>query len=175
AREGLSLVIADVAHGGVEAQGLWSGQGEIGPALGTEVPVERRGPSVSLHRGPAVREPELGTAIAAVFDEAEIVAGGDGAPAQVVGLEEDAMARTLVVEREAGSVVTDLHETAGMGRPFQGRDLGRGRRRGGPEARPIRGPQRVRPQRVLDVGEDELLVLLLVLQSQLDAIEDVSL
>ena len=80
------------------------------------------------------------------------------------------MARPLVVEREAGPVVTDLDETAGMRRPFQGGDLG-GAGRGRPRVRTIRGPQRVRPQRVVDVGEDELLVLLLVVEAQLDAIE----
>ena len=41
------------------------------------------------------------------------------------------------------------------------------------QARPVRGPERVRRQHVLDVHDQQLLVLLLVVQTQFDEVEQV--
>ena len=75
-----------------------------------------------------------------------------------------AMARPLVVEREAVAGVTEFGQTAVVADP---------RRRACPHRRQrprplVGGLQRILGQQVLDVGEDQLLVLLLVVESELD-------
>ena len=67
----------------------------------------------------------------------------------------------------AGARVADVDDTAGMGDPFErgGRRRQAHRRRRGA---PVRRQQRVARQGVQDVGEDQFLVLLLVLQPQFE-------
>jgi hypothetical protein len=81
------------------------------------------------------------------------------------------VARALVVEGEAVAVVTELDDAAGVRVPARG-VLG-DRLCGGWLAvrgdRSIRGLQRVVGEQVLEVGEDQLLVLLLVVQAELGA------
>ncbi len=82
--------------------------------------------------------------------------------------EPDAVRRPLVVERERVAVVPDASDA---GRPF---DEARGRRRRPPlerRGRAIRGSQRILPEVMLQVGQQQLLVLLLVMQSELDEVE----
>ena len=170
----------------VEVQAPRAVQRELGPGAAALLPVERRRPAVLLHRGPAVRQPQVRTAVAAVLDEAEVLAGGHRLSCEEERLEVHAMSRPLVVEREAVPGEADLDQAARMRHP--GRRL-RSLRSSVPEriddgglnsfrnessGRRVRGTQRVRPQRVLDVGEDQLLVLLLVLEAQLDAVEGVA-
>ena len=66
AGEGVGLVVADVADrlGLVEAAG--PAQRECPPGAVDPLPVQRRLPSLGLDGGPAVREPEVGTPVAAV-------------------------------------------------------------------------------------------------------------
>src|SRR5687768_1999899 len=74
------------------------------------------------------------------------------------------MARALVVEREAGAVVADPHDSTGNVQPFQRRR----RRPDGKGARVAGGPPWLDAEVELDVGEDQLLVLLLVVEPELE-------
>jgi hypothetical protein len=71
----------------------------------------------------------------------------------------------LVVEREARPVVADPVHALVYGMPRERRD---GRRPVRRAPRAVRRSQRVGPEHVLDVHQQQLLVLLLVVQPQLD-------
>ncbi len=78
------------------------------------------------------------------------------------------MARRLVVEREAASVVPDPGQPRGKGQPARGGD-------GVPSSNsslPVDGMERVGGPGVLEVGEDQLLVLLFVMDAQQDRRRD---
>jgi hypothetical protein len=138
-------------------------QREHPPAAIGVRPVERRRPSLVLHNRPSVGQPELGPAISAVLDEGKIFATGDKAGCQTVGLQEDQVARPLVVECEVVLRMTDGNDASGETNPVQGlRRAG-----GGVHCGCIVGQLRIARKCVLDVGEDQLLVLLLVMKPQL--------
>ena len=159
-----------MAHRRREVEGDRARERELCPALAFALPVQGRRPAVLLHGRPPVREPQLRPAVAAVLDEPEVVGGGNGMAGQRERLEPHAVARPLVVEREARSAVADLHQAAVMADPARGRGGGSTRVRGTVQVDRAHG---VRPQRVLDVGEDQLLVLLLVMQAQLRPVQGV--
>ena len=78
-----------------------------------------------------------------------------------MGLQKDAVARQFVVEGKARACMANLHQAALERLPVAGRSrLAVCHRRG----ISVGGPQRVAPQQMLDVGQQQLLVLLLVLQ-----------
>ena len=200
AGEGVGLEEGDVADGGVEDGVEWleSFEGVDGPAgvgVGVAGPVEGRLPAFGAHGGPAFGEPELGAGIGVVVEEGEVFGGGDEAGGEAVGLEEDGVAGGLVIEGEGGGIGgvggdTDVGKTAGIGEegggkrgfggtapahdhpPFAalGGGDGGGLVEGGGYA--VGGVERVGEEGVLDVGGDELEVLLLVLEAQGDAAED---
>jgi hypothetical protein len=74
-----------------------------------------------------------------------------------------AMARRFVVERKAFRVVADLDQAVTAGDEAQGHR----RTRIDCRRRVVGRPQRIAPERMLDVGQQQLLVLLFVLQAQL--------
>jgi hypothetical protein len=80
-------------------------------------------------------------------------------------LEEDAMTRQLVVEREPVARVAERLQAAGIADPV---GATRAHRREGPSGA-IHRLGRIAREQVLEVGEDELLVLLLVVEAELDA------
>lgn len=131
-------------------------------------PVERGIDAFALHPGPAVRQPQRGLAVAAVFHEGQPFAVGDGVRGQRVRLQPDGVARPFAVEHERGAVVgpADLHwaaaEVGPAGRVGRVTD-GRGRPGGG-----IGRAQRVLREQVQHVGQQQLLVLLFVVQAQRD-------
>ncbi len=57
----------------------------LGRAVVILQPIERRFPPFLLHLGPAVRQPEFRTAIAAIFDEGAVFAIADGARGDAEG------------------------------------------------------------------------------------------
>ena len=121
----------------------------------------------ALHRRPAVGEPHERLAIAAGLDEGEPFAVGHAAVGQTEGIEQHLVPRALVVEREAGAVVADGADAAvesGCTRrprpPPTGSSLGNGIA--------IGRPQRVGREQAEDVGEQQLLMLLLVIDAELD-------
>jgi hypothetical protein len=89
---------------------------------------------------------------------------GDEAVAERIGAKEDGVARALVVEREALAAVPDGDEAAVEPHPVV-RDACHRRE---PPSGLVHRLQRIARQHVLDVGEHQLLVLLLVLQTEFD-------
>jgi hypothetical protein len=164
AREGIRLVEADVTYGLVGPDLSEPAETEDEPdPLGTR-PVERRSPAALAGRGPTVREPELRLLVAARLDELEVLAIGDEPRGELEGVDVDAMARALVVESERVALVADPADPLVPAVPggrlgLRGRSLGE---------LPIDGRERISGEEVLDVGQDQLLVLLLVVQPELD-------
>ena len=72
----------------------------------------------------------------------------------------------FVVEGEAVAGVADLADALGEAQPLERRRVRRRRGRGAVGA--IDRVERVEPEQVLQVGEHQLLVLLLVVQAELD-------
>ena len=127
-------------------------------------PVQRRPPRRGPRLLPAGRQPVLRARVAAVLHELEVLGVGGEARGQQEGLEKYPMPRRLIVESERAARVADL---AG---PFRERSPGE-RRRGvsfRAARRPVRRMERIAREDVLDVGEDQLLVLLLVVEAELD-------
>ena len=78
------------------------------------VPVSGRGDSLALDPVPAVGQPQRGGAVAAVGDELLPLAIADEAPGERERLEQHAVRRAFVVEREALTLVADQRDAAGM-------------------------------------------------------------
>ncbi len=114
---------------------------------------------------PALGQPVGRLAVAAGLHESQVLRVGHRSDGDLEGLQEDGVARRLVVEGEALAIVADLRQAA-----FQAPPRGVLRRNGvrhhGRGCALVGRPQRVAPEQVLDVGEDQLLVLLLMLQAQ---------
>ena len=165
ARERVGLVVADVRHrrGAIDRLQPFERHGEPLPVA--LLPVERRVPALAVDRRPAVGEPKRGRAIAAVLHEREPFAVGDEAVGQAEGMDEHVVARRLVVPGEALAVVADLANAAGIVDPAWLGRLGRSRAR---PAGAIGRPQRIGREQRQDVGQQQLLVLLLVVDADLD-------
>ena len=151
-----------MAHRRVRIDVGHSVQRERAPLRAFALPVQRRLPAARRRDVEALREPQLGPPIPAVGDERGEFAVRDRRRRQIEGRDVDAMRGAFVVEREAVAVVAERHEAAveAMPRVRPGRD---GRER---PARVIDGPRRVAREEMLDVGEQEFLVLLLVMQAE---------
>src|SRR6185437_13086442 len=128
-------------------------------------PVERRVPSAGLNRVPTIAEPQLRAPIASILDELKIFAAGDQALGHAVRVEPDAVTGQLVVKAEAVAGVACLLHAAFKAQELEG--LGAVRRCRGWSVRKIGGAQRVGIEGE-DVGDEEFLVLLLVIYAQLD-------
>ena len=138
-------------------------QRERPPCAVALLPVQRRLPAAALHRGPAVGEPRIWIAVAARGDEREIVAIRDGPARERERLEVDAVARTLVVEREARACVADLVHAARERHEARVARI----RAGGMRGRLAVGRrERVLREQVLHIGEDQLLMLLFVVGAE---------
>jgi hypothetical protein len=119
---------------------------------------------VGAHEVPAGGQPQARGAVAAVGGEGADLADGDQPIGERVRRQPRAVRRPLVVEREAFAAVAELDQPAGeRGEGQRRRAGGRGARR---RARAVAGRERLLRQRVQRVGEDQLLVLLLVGQPQ---------
>ena len=111
----------------------------------------------------------LGVAIAAVGDELLPLAVGDAAAGDGVGMEQDAVARGLAVEGEGRAVGTDLDQAVAAGN--EGQRLGLGL--GGRSERRVGRLGRVLGEGGEDVGQEQFLVLLLMLDPERDQRERV--
>src|SRR6185312_15956698 len=116
AREGVRLVKADVAGRLGRIDGAAPTEREHAPATGALIaPIERRGPPLLLHQSPAIGQPELGAAIAAIGDESEVFARRGETGREPERLEPHLVARPLIVESEAVAAMADLAQAAGEG------------------------------------------------------------
>ncbi len=173
---GVGLEEAEVADGGLAevVEGAEAVHGEDGPAgVGGFVatPVERSLPAFGAHGGPAFGEPEFGTVVAVLIDEGEVLGAGDESRGEAEGREVDGVARGLVVEGEGVSGCgvegeADLGEASGEVYPVERRGDGLVLLRRGFEVGRV---ERIGEEGVLDVGGDEFLMLLLVLEAEGDA------
>jgi hypothetical protein len=116
--------------------------------------------------GPAIREPELRSAIAAVLDEREVLAARDEARGDLERRDEDLVPRSLVVERERGALISNRDKAAIEPMPRSRCLAGGGRARSA--VGPVGRKKRVLAEEMLDVGEKKLLMLLLVVLSELE-------
>jgi hypothetical protein len=119
---------------------------------------------------PALAEPQLRAAVAAVVDERKVLAVGDEASCKLKRVNEGVVNGTFVVEVEQRRVATDSNDTACVIGPPH-----RGNRSGILRLGSLVGigrVERVARQQMLDVREEQLLVLLLVMKADLDAAEE---
>src|SRR5438477_4233889 len=82
-------------------------QGERKPFAISFLPIERCSPFLFANRKPSQREPEFRTFIAAIVDEGEKLAIRDQSGSQLETLNEQLMARPLVVEHKSEAVMTN--------------------------------------------------------------------
>jgi hypothetical protein len=121
---------------------------------------------VRTHSIEAERQPQLRTAITAVRDEIGELAMSDRPRRDLEWFDHDAVARCFVVERKAITGVTDCRDAAMVPMPRE-----RPRPDGGQRpARAVYGLLRVVRQQMLDVGQDQLLMLLFVMDAERDEI-----
>ena len=131
-------------------------------------PIARRVPALRFDRRPAVGQPKRRRGVAAVGHEFEPLAVGDERARDAHRLQQHLMRRPFVVEREACAVVAD-----GVNAGDQTVFAGVGARAVRPLPVPIVGRmRRVLRKGVQDIGQHQLLMLLLVMQPDLDDRED---
>src|SRR5262249_56418673 len=101
ARVGVGIERAQVEARIARAQWSHAGEREAPPLAVALLPVERGAPAARAGRGEAVREPELRPRIAPVADEGQVLGVGHRARRDLEGLDEDPVARRLVVAVDA--------------------------------------------------------------------------
>jgi hypothetical protein len=147
---------------------------EAPPRTFARLPVQGRLPSLTTRRAPSLGEPQLRPPISTVGDELGELPAGHWTRCDGEGLEEHAVPRTFIVEREgllrvrcrALRRVPDQAHAALALHPLGDRCDGcSGQGRGRLDKR---RPQRVARKPVQDVGQQQLLMLLLVMQAELD-------
>ncbi len=125
-------------------------------------PVDRSRPLLALYHRPTVGQPQGGVPVAAVADELQEFGIRRRADRQLEGCEKHPMTRQLIVKREARALMPDLEQTAVEVLIGERRSSARRARRMLRESR----QQRIAREQVFDVGEQQFLVLLLVVQSE---------
>jgi hypothetical protein len=130
-------------------------------------PVEGRGHPLALEPVPPLRQPQLVPLVSSVGDERSILGGGDEAIGEREGREKSPVSRLFVVEAEGLNAVTGLDQST---LEVDERE----RQRASRLARhaPIHGRGWALREDVLDVGEHQLLMLLLVVSPYLDDTEE---
>jgi hypothetical protein len=133
------------------------------PAPVAPVPVKRRLPALRHDLVPPKRAPQRGPTVAVVFDEGTELPVGDRMRSERMRRQQHAMPRPFVVEREPRIGVPGLGHAARMRNPCTGPRADRHQR----PFRAVDRRERIAREEVLHVGDDQLLVLLLVLQPEL--------
>lgn len=162
ARIGIGFVQRNVGDRARRVQRLQAVQREFQPATVFLAPVQRLLYFAAADLVPALGQPQRRIAVAAGVDKFQVLAVRHQARGQLEGRDVLAVARQLVVEAEAGAAVADLGQAALEVQPAQRPDRAGGRQRRIQVGR----VQRILRQQVLQVGQDQLLVLLLVLHAE---------
>ena len=166
---GIGLVIRQMHHRLARHQRPAARKREFLPASLLLAPVQRVGDLLAAAPVPALGQPVRGVGITTIGHEGQVLGIRHRPRCQRIGLQKDAVARQFVVEGKARACMACLHQAALERLPVAGRSrLAVCHRRG----ISVGGPQRVAPQQMLDVGQQQLLVLLLVLQPQLQQTPD---
>src|SRR5579884_3011129 len=129
------------------------------------LPIQRSLPALLQNSVPSIGQPQLGTAIAAILHELEILAVGNESVLQTKIAEQNFMMGQLVVETESVTGMTNAHHAAAICFPFW---IYGAARLLCLSSLVICRPQRLTPERVFDISENQLLMLLLMLQSEFD-------
>src|SRR5664279_449978 len=166
ARKGVGLVIADVTNRLAQFQWLHTLNGVMPPLAIALLPVQRSAPLIVANPVPAVRKPQLGGAVSVVAYEFEILAVDHQPRGQAKSFQINIVPRTLVVEREALACKTDAIDPFVEAPPLRGGDGGRGTPCMTLLGCTKRWPERIRPQPILYVGDDQLLMLLLMVDPE---------
>src|ERR1700722_1619444 len=169
ASECVRFVIADVANGLGLSYRTRSPERVVLPATVTRVPVERCLPALVLASGPTVGQPELGSFVRAVGDELDPLTASDRPSVQTERLEVDSGPWQLVIEDETTSLESELAQSTIMFDPCA-RNRGRSLLRSG---NPVGRLRKILGKHMLDVHEQELLVLLLMIETELDEPRDI--
>ncbi len=145
--------------------GLSAAQSHAPKFAVARLPVKRRGPAFASHRGPAVRKPQQRIAVSAIRDKFGPLAVRDQSIRQAVGFDLDGVARAFAIKRETLALVPDLDQSArktsiGL-RAVDEFDRQRDRFS-------VRRAQRILREQVQDIGQQEFLMLLLVMTAQLN-------
>jgi hypothetical protein len=160
AREGVGFEVAYVAHRPVGIHRQQAMQCHVPPAAVDLLPVER-GPPVRLsHSTPAVRQPKACFVISTGIDELQVLAVGHWLWRQRKGFQKGAMVRCLVVETKALASGSNGNHAGGKFEPLRRRGCLDFRR---VRERQVRRPHGVERQKIFDIGEQQLLMLLLVM------------
>src|SRR5690348_16729323 len=151
-----------MTHGLVGIERTAPGEGEDGPMTVLGAPVERRRPAGLLHGRPAFREPEFRPAVAARLDEGEILAIRGEPRGETKIVEPDLVPWAFIVEGKARAAIPDLAQALAEFAEFERRGwtMHRGRRLS------IGGIERIQPEDMLDVHQDQFLMLLFVIEPQ---------
>ncbi len=127
-------------------------------------PIERRAPALALFQRPAVGKPEFRPLITAIRDERAIFAIRHRARGKPERLQQNLVTRAFIVEGKAVAIMTDGDNAARMRDPFE---RGRAPHLARPRGR-ISGQQRIGEKRMLDIGQDQFLMLLLMMEAERD-------
>ena len=128
-------------------------------------PIKRGGPALRFDRGPAVGEPQRRRAVAAVLDEGDPLGIGDATIGEPEGTDELIVSRPFIVIGKALAVMANGKNAAVESDPVERRRL-RHRDAGGGAG--VSRLQRLAREQAQDVGEQKLLMLLLVIDAELD-------
>ncbi len=138
-------------------------ESENGPTGALFFPIEGRPPALALNGRPTVGQPQLGAFVTSVGHETQPVAAAGRPVRDGVRVDDNAVARLLVVEGEARSIVADEPDAAGELDPVENGV----RVSAVPDLAVIARVEGVQRQQALDVHQEELLVLLFVLDTEL--------
>src|SRR5664280_2284043 len=165
ARKGVGLVIADMSNRFVQVEWLHAFDGVMPPLAISLLPVQRSAPLIVANTVPSIRKPQLGCAVTVVAHEFEILTVGHQPGGQAESFQINIVPRTFVVEPEAVACKTYAVDPFVEAAPLRRRDRGT-RWMVIPLNCTKRWPKRIRPQPVLYVGDDQLLMLLLMVDSE---------
>src|SRR5262249_30480070 len=165
AGKGIGLVIADMGHRRGEVDRPEANQAHLHVAAFRLFEIKRPLPTLAVHRVPAVCEPKRRRGIAAVLGELDPLGVGHAARGELERTDQLLVTRAFVVIGEAIAIMPDLEDPAVKGHEGWRRSLARGH--AGPRLA-IGRLERFCGEWRKNVGEEQLLVLLLVIDAELD-------
>src|SRR6266571_709829 len=163
AGKSISLVITHVADRFGFFDVAHSRASEMDPLAAGLFPVERRFPMMGLHGLPAVRKPQLRSRVPAIVYERKIFSASCQSHGETERPQKHFVPRAFIVKIKRFAFSSDLVQSLGIRLRFLlRRAAGRRRYDGGL----IRGMERVAPEAVLDIGDEQFLVLLLMVEAE---------
>ena len=163
ARISVGLVKTDVRNRGRRIDRAAAIEPEARPPALAPLPIERRGNPLGAHPGPAIGQPVPRILIAAIGDEIGPFAIGDGTGRQRMRAEQRRMTRPLAIERE---IVAHMPDLGHRGSTFDPAKRPRHFHRHFPRRGPDRGLDRVLRHQMQHIGNQQFLMLLLMMAAK---------